>query len=61
MRKTDYESNLDKTNDELLENTLKNLPKNGELFEGDMIMDNRLRRNVYGEKSKKSFIETGVV
>lgn len=31
-----------------------NLPRNGELFEGDIIMDSYLRRAIYGEKSKKS-------
>jgi len=32
------------------------LPANGELFEGDMIMDDHLRRTVWGAKSKKSAV-----
>jgi len=32
------------------------LPQNGELFEGDMVMDNTLRRAVLGEESKKSAV-----
>ena len=43
-----------KRDDELLEAALEYLPKNGELFEGDMIMDERLKRAVYGEKAKKT-------
>lgn len=44
----------DDTGDNEEKASLTRLPDNGELFEGDMIMDNRLRRAVWGEKSKKS-------
>jgi len=43
------------------ERALYNLPKNGELFEGDIVMDDRLRRNVWGVESKKSALRESVV
>ena len=42
-------------NDEELNDALKNLPANDELFEGDMVMDSRLRNAVLGV-SKKSVV-----
>lgn len=35
-----------------LEDALSNLPANGELFEGDMVMDSRLRNAVLGISKK---------
>lgn len=35
----------------------KDLPRNGELFEGDMVMDNTIRRAVLGLNSKRSAIQ----
>jgi len=41
---------------ELHEETLNNLPKNGELFEGDIKMDDRIRDAILNKNTKKSAI-----
>lgn len=43
---TEYEIDTDENDDRL--------PANGELFEGDIVMDERLRQAVWGQQSKKS-------
>jgi len=59
----DYLSNKDPyfgdhdAGDDQPEITEKDLPANGENFEGDMIMDDRLRRAVLGLNKKRSAIE----
>lgn len=43
-------------NDPLSKITEKDLPKDGELFEGDMIMDSELRRAILGVENKKAAV-----
>lgn len=50
------ESSKTQINDEEIQKQLTNLPKNDELFEGDIVMDNRLRDAVLGI-SKKSVMK----
>jgi len=52
--RADYEQRNTPSDDEL-NNALKELPENDELFEGDIVMDSRLRNAVLGI-SKKSVV-----
>ena len=37
--------------------TAQELPKNGDLFEGDIVMDDRMRRVVLGVESKRAYLK----